>query len=60
MNIKPRYKSFIVAIHWRIQHYCEIHGGEHPQNINIKSRHNTLLIIFSENFAVPLYTPLDF
>ena len=45
-------------VHWRIQHYCKIHGGEHKQKIKIKLRHNVLLMISSENFAVLLYTPL--
>ena len=42
----------------RIQHYCKIHRGEHWQNRNIKLRHSDLLMISSENFAAPLYTPL--
>ena len=45
--------------HWRIQHYCKIHGEEQSQRIYIKLRHNVLLMISSENVAVPLYTPLN-
>lgn len=31
-----------------------IHGGDHSQKINIKSRHNILLMISTMYFAVPL------
>ena len=36
----------------------QVHGGEHSQKINIILHHNVLLMISSENFAVPLYTLL--
>ena len=42
----------------RIQHYCKIHGEEQRQKKIIKMRHNVLLMVSSENFAVPLYTQL--
>ena len=46
-------------MYWRIQHYCKIHGRENEQKINIKLRHNVLLMISFNNFVVPLYLPLN-
>ena len=37
--------------HWRIQHYCKIHDGEHSKK-SIKLFDNVLLMISSEKFAV--------
>ena len=44
--------------HWRIQHYCKIHGGEHWQKNIIKIRHKVVIMISSENFALLLYTSM--
>ena len=57
--MKTLQKRDEIRIHWRIQHYCKMHNGEHSQKSIIKMHHNVLLIISCENFAVPLYTPLE-
>ena len=50
------FRRFFVLqhLHWRIQHYCKMHGGEHKQKINNKLRHNVLLMISSVDLLVSL------